>query len=199
MLSRSSDAGGGRRVLVAVDLSDQSLKALQWTAFEFVRRGDIVHLIHVARVMSPQYTIQHSYPGASYTIPDPNALDENQYVEHVRDIIKSRFTSILDSRKIQHSLHLFLDTDNAPASAVCASIFKVAEDINACMLVMACHNKAYGWDTMFLGSVADYATQNSKLPVMIIRDYKPPLVISVSSTPKTGPSPVVSPRPSGTT
>ena len=25
--------------------------------------------------------------------------------------------------------------------------------------------QAYGWDTMFLGSVADYATQRSKFPV----------------------------------
>ena len=52
-----------------------------------------------------------------------------------------RFTNELDARKIPHSLSLFLDTDNAPASAVCASIFKVAEESEVCIIVMACHNK----------------------------------------------------------
>ncbi len=28
-----------------------------------------------------------------------------------------------------HALHIFLDTDNAPASAICASIFKVADQV----------------------------------------------------------------------
>lgn len=33
------------------------------------------------------------------------------------------------------------------------------------MIIMACHNKAYTWDALLLGSVADYATHNSTLPV----------------------------------
>ena len=34
--------------------------------------------------------------------------------------------------------------------------------------------QAYGWDTLFLGSVADHATEHSTYPIMVIRDYTPP-------------------------
>lgn len=38
------------------------------------------------------------------------------------------------------------DTDNAPASAVFASIARVAEEVNAVAIVMARHNKVRGRD-----------------------------------------------------
>ena len=55
-----------RHIVVAVDLSDQSLKAVQYTAYEFCKPGDVVHLVHVAKVLSPQYTIQHVRPGMQH-------------------------------------------------------------------------------------------------------------------------------------
>lgn len=45
------------------------------------------------------------------------------------------------------------------------ALWQVAEEFNAAVIIMACHNKAYTWDALLLGSVADYATHNSKLPV----------------------------------
>ncbi|KAG1653893.1 hypothetical protein FOA52_013776 [Chlamydomonas sp. UWO 241] len=158
------------------------MKAVQWTAHEFCRPGDVVHLVHVSRILSPHTTIQHSYVGSSYEVPDTRPVDEQQHADTVKEVIKSRFTSELDRNNIPYAIEMFLDTDNAPASAVCATLFKVADQVKAALIVMACHNKAYGWDTVRLGSVADFATSNSKLPVMLIRDYKMPLVIGASST-----------------
>lgn len=60
-----------------------------------------------------------------------------------------RFTTELDSRKIPHTLHLFLDTVNAPASAVCATIFKAS--------------KGLGYATTCLGMLGAAQAANSKL------------------------------------
>lgn len=58
----SMAAGGitGRVLVVAVDpLGEASTGLLHWVCREFVRPGDVVHLVHVARIMSPTLTIQH--------------------------------------------------------------------------------------------------------------------------------------------
>ena len=63
----SSSLGGShssspkpRHLVVAIDMSEASCKAMQYAAVEVARRGDVLHLVHVARVLTPQCTIQHS-------------------------------------------------------------------------------------------------------------------------------------------
>lgn len=62
--------------MVALDLSDQSHKCLQWTAFELARPGDLVHIVHVARCLSPQTTIQHA-SGATTLAAASKRIDSN--------------------------------------------------------------------------------------------------------------------------
>jgi hypothetical protein len=50
----------------------------------------------------------------------------------------------LDALKIPHELHLYLDTDNAPASAIGETIQRVASDAKATIIVVAAHNKVRG-------------------------------------------------------
>ncbi|KXZ51197.1 hypothetical protein GPECTOR_13g684 [Gonium pectorale] len=151
---------------------------------EFYRRGDVIHLVHVARILAPQLTIHHQYH-ATYDVPDPKPpMDERAYLENLKEQIKEKFTRPMDSLGIPHNLHLFVDTDNAPASAVCATVFKVADELDATIVVMAAHSKGQegGHDPWgaYLGSVADYATRNCARPVMVVRQYSAPLVLHVS-------------------
>ncbi len=53
-----------------------------------------------------------------------------------------RFIAPLDVAKVPHELHLYLDTNNAPASAIGETIRRVAEDTKAAVVVIAAHNKA---------------------------------------------------------
>ncbi|KAG2498461.1 hypothetical protein HYH03_003715 [Edaphochlamys debaryana] len=152
---------------------------------EFYRHGDTFHLVHVARIIAPQLTIHHQYH-ASYSIPDPKPpMDERAYVDNLREEIREKFQQPLDAAGIPSTVHLFVDTDNAPASAVCETLFKVAEQVNAAIIILAAHSKVEEgaqdpWGT-YLGSVAEYATRaNQSRPVMVIRHYSPPLVMHVS-------------------
>lgn len=53
-------AGPGRAIVIAVDLTGGSDPAVLWALHEFYRPGDTVHLVHVVRMLNPNYSIQHS-------------------------------------------------------------------------------------------------------------------------------------------
>ncbi|GIL56848.1 hypothetical protein Vafri_12140 [Volvox africanus] len=174
----------GRNILLAIDTTDASVSAAQWAMHEFYRKGDTFHLVHVARILAPQLTIHHQYH-ATYDVPDPKPpIDERAFLERLKEDIREKITRPMDSLGMPHNLHLFLDTDNAPASAVCTTIFKVAEQVDAAILVVAAHGKGHegGRDPWgaYLGSVADYTMNNTKRPVMVVRSYTPPLVLHMS-------------------
>ncbi|KAL6753663.1 hypothetical protein V8C86DRAFT_2723506 [Haematococcus lacustris] len=161
-----------RHICVAVDVSDNSLRAVLWAAHELYREGDMLHLVHVCRYLQPQMTINHSYPGATFDIPNLSDLNEKRHAEEVKAVIQARLLGPLEALKVPASLHLYLDTDNAPASAICSTLMRVADECNAAMVVVACHDKAYGaWDTLMLGSVAEQLQRTCKRPLAIIGDY----------------------------
>lgn len=97
----------------------------------------------MSRYLQPQITIQHNYPGASYTVPSLHEIDEDRHASDVKAVIESRyvqpgsctsgrqgcdlelkrvfhhrFTPGLNKRGIPHLVHIHMDTDNAPASAI---------------------------------------------------------------------------------
>ncbi len=49
-----------RVVLVPVDTTAASDRALMWAAKELYRPGDVIHLLHVAKTLEPACDIQHS-------------------------------------------------------------------------------------------------------------------------------------------
>jgi hypothetical protein len=47
----------------------------------------------------------------------------------------------MDAKRVPHNLHLFVDTENAPAQAVFKTVNKVCEDVSADVLVMAANHR----------------------------------------------------------
>mmetsp|Transcript_1765 Transcript_1765/g.4453 ORF Transcript_1765/g.4453 Transcript_1765/m.4453 type:complete len:181 (+) Transcript_1765:100-642(+) len=165
------DIEGKRHVVIALDLSDNSWRATKYYADELSKPGDVVHLVHISRCLEPQVSVQHSYPGASYNVPELHRFDERQHSEHIQGVIKSRFLPCLEGLGIQHILHLYFDTDNSPGTAIAAILNRVAEEVKASLMVMAAHNKAYGLTEFLIGSVAEECTQHSKFPVVVVRNW----------------------------
>ena len=52
-----------------------------------------------------------------------------------------RYTAQMDERGITHNLHLFVDTVNAPASAIFETVNSVCEQVDAAFLVMAANHR----------------------------------------------------------
>ncbi|PNW73592.1 hypothetical protein CHLRE_13g565250v5 [Chlamydomonas reinhardtii] len=188
MMQSSEGAGPAepaRAVLLAVAMDEASLAAVNYAIHELYRKGDQFHLVHVARILSPSITIHHQYH-ATYNVPELGpGIDQRAFLERLKEEIKDKFTNPMDALGIPHNLHLFLDTDNAPASAVCETVFKVADQVDAAMVVLAAHGKGEEGSRdpllgLYLGSVADFATRNSARPVLVVRSYAAPLVMHVS-------------------
>jgi nucleotide-binding universal stress UspA family protein len=81
-----------RHVVVALDTTEASLRALKWAATEILRPGDVVHVVHVAKILSPQCVIQHSQPGTSFTVPTTSSDDEAT-LHTIRQELKTRFAA----------------------------------------------------------------------------------------------------------
>lgn len=161
----------GRNILVAVDTTDQSLGAMNWAVHEFYKPGDSIHIVHVAKLINPECTIQHGFPGASYVVPDGQNQDK-ELVDKVRAFLHQKFEEPLQSLNIPSTTHLYLDTNNAPASAIATTVDKVATEIEAILVVLAAHDKEPSFESFMIGSVADYCVRNYSRPTMIVRKYK---------------------------
>jgi nucleotide-binding universal stress UspA family protein len=52
-----------------------------------------------------------------------------------------RYLTTLETLHVTHTLHLWMDTVNAPASSIGDTIIKVADEASADLVVMSSHNK----------------------------------------------------------
>ena len=49
-----------RVLLVPVDASDASDRALEWASTQMYKPGDVIHILHVSKTLTPHCDIQHS-------------------------------------------------------------------------------------------------------------------------------------------
>lgn len=55
----TADDSGHRTIVVALDTELESLRALDWVQDNFHKPGDVVHLVHVCKCMSPPLEVFH--------------------------------------------------------------------------------------------------------------------------------------------
>ena len=58
-LEDSKDGSSERQIVVAIDVTDDSLRALKWGINELYRSGDAFHIVHVAKVVEEESEIYH--------------------------------------------------------------------------------------------------------------------------------------------
>ncbi|MCO5587746.1 hypothetical protein L7F22_041698 [Adiantum nelumboides] len=169
MASQGGDDGAAlphrRKVLVAVDESDESMYALSWTLDNLIvpgtpghrRKSDLIVLLHVQT--HPQVFVGPAGPGFYIT---PEIIDSVK--NHQEDISKK---VLLRAKTLCDEKHLETETMVAlgdPRDAICEAVEKLQTDY----LVIGSHG--YGAiKRAFLGSVSDYCAHNAKCPVVIVK------------------------------
>ncbi|KAK9827875.1 hypothetical protein WJX74_007056 [Apatococcus lobatus] len=165
-------AGGAEQlkpVLIAVDTEEASLRALAWALdqFAFGTNPSSIHLVHVVRTLSTQLEVYLGCgPGSAYNFSDPTPHHEIQDVVHAKEFLHNRVVPIIDSKGLQHELHLFVETATAPAKAIFEVIEKVAAHIKPVLVVIGCNNKS---DDLILGPVAKLCQTGLDVPVALVR------------------------------
>ncbi|XP_059151114.1 universal stress protein in QAH/OAS sulfhydrylase 3'region-like [Physella acuta] len=144
-----------RKHLIAVDGSDEALKAFNWFLDNMYRSGDTVILVHVA-----EYNIDIGLPGRNV---DVNAIcaavkKRNDEIGNLTD----GFMNVLRGKHITSKL-LTLQGDK-PGEV----ITKAARDELADSVVMGTRGLGTIRRTL-LGSVSEYVVHHAHCPVTIVR------------------------------
>jgi len=135
-----------KKILVAIDFSEQSEQALGWAKCFAGTFGAKLVLLHVINIFSLAQT------GALMTGMDPLCTIREQVIKNM-DKLKSAFPD---------AEMLVREASPRPA------IVEAAVELNCHLIVMGTHGRS-GLAHLLLGSVAEYVVRHSKVPVLTVR------------------------------
>eukprot|EP01025_Chloroclados_australasicus_P064976 TRINITY_DN877_c0_g1_i1.p1 TRINITY_DN877_c0_g1~~TRINITY_DN877_c0_g1_i1.p1 ORF type:complete len:386 (-),score=40.68 TRINITY_DN877_c0_g1_i1:340-1497(-) len=157
-----------RRIIVAVDDSEDSELACRWAVNQMYMEGDKFHIMHVVPKIS-QRPVYH-WPDKSFLqIPLTDELSR-QMEEMQESKISSRFSSICEKTGVPYELDIIVEepelTRKIPIGEV---ICNAARKIDAAAVVMGSHGKA-ALSEWFIGSVSNYVKHHATKPVMLLHN-----------------------------
>lgn len=182
-----------RNVVVAASLVPEAAAAVAWTAKQLCRPGDCIHLVHVVRCLTTPSEVYHPGPGNAIPV-DEQPHHERQDVMHAQQLIKKRLLPLIEEdSRLFYSVHVYVDTWNAPPEAVGTTVLRSAAELQAFAVVLA-SNDQMGWDPLRLGSVAKWMLGHKQdMPIALVRKAQIPaakdaaqganVLIAVDNTP----------------
>jgi nucleotide-binding universal stress UspA family protein len=139
----TSETSGKRRILVGVDGSPNSAKAIDW-AISFAHSGDTVIMLSA---WSP--IVVPAEMATAYTFDDTGA-------RNVLEAESKRVSQIAANRGVSLAQHF---ENNDPRNALLST---------SCDMIVVGSRGHGGVMGLLLGSVADYVSRHAKVPVVIV-------------------------------
>ncbi|KAI6684515.1 hypothetical protein NL676_030428 [Syzygium grande] len=156
--------GKERKILVAVDESEESMHALSWCLENVVSENskDTLVLLHAKPLRSAYVALD----GTGYMLSSDTVAAIDRYNNEIADCVMAK------AKKICHDFgEVAVETrvENGDARDV---ICHVAQELVPDVLVMGSHG--YGLiKRAFLGSVSHHCAHNVKCPVLVVKRPKP--------------------------
>ncbi|KAK8473736.1 hypothetical protein PHAVU_001G225300 [Phaseolus vulgaris] len=157
----SEESRNERRVLVAVDESDESMYALSWSLKNIIFQNSTDNLVLL--YVKPHHG---TYASAADRLDDPEAPAIRKYSQDVADCViekSKRLCKNLQNVKVETHIG-----SGDPREVIC----EMTEKLNADLLVMGSHGHGL-IKSIFLGSVSNHCSQKVKCPVLIVKKPKP--------------------------
>eukprot|EP01026_Neomeris_dumetosa_P047719 TRINITY_DN4106_c0_g1_i1.p2 TRINITY_DN4106_c0_g1~~TRINITY_DN4106_c0_g1_i1.p2 ORF type:complete len:375 (-),score=31.44 TRINITY_DN4106_c0_g1_i1:613-1737(-) len=146
-----------RQVLIAVDETQDSAFACQWTANEIFREGDFIHLLHTI----PSYSeMVEEYPFGQRVLINGNCSDKGICPDCVDE---------LKRRNIPFQVQVVREQHEIPS--VSQAICDIAQDLHASMIIMSSHSKNF-LQELFKGSHTNYCVHHCSDPVVVLHPPK---------------------------
>ena len=130
-------------------------------------QSDILHILHIAKIVPTRESISHGPPGTSVSFRDEPLPAVKAHVDDVRAWLASSIAPLAESTGAQTRLHLFVESTAATAADVAAVIGRVADDTDASLVAIAKSNKTR-LDKLFVGSVAGEVQKLAKRNVLLV-------------------------------
>ena len=138
-------------ILVPIDFSDASERALAWAADLARTTGGSVHLLHVVPLVPAAAPVV-----TAWVMPSATDLRELEGT-------MQRLAAKYDSSAVAHAV---------VAEDVAAEVVRASREGGTSLIVMATHGRG-GVKRAVLGSVADYVARHADVPVVTVRGKTP--------------------------
>lgn len=148
----------GRRILVAVDESEESMYALKWAVdYLHLDSTDTLILCHSKRLLGGY----EGLGGPGFVLTPEVVISMEKHQDHVAEVVMQKARDICSGTPAKVEEKIF---KGDARDALCDAVKKVGADF----LVIGSHG--YGtFKRAFLGSVSDYCAHHAKCAVMIIK------------------------------
>jgi nucleotide-binding universal stress UspA family protein len=158
----------GRTILLPVDDSEASDRALDWLIEHFYRKKDTIVLLHlipslpsVLQVyMSPALGISPAYFYASDSI-------EDEYRKSTESILEERFFKKLRRVGARYKGEIVLELADSSSSGIGEAICSRAAELGANTIIIGSHSRG-GIPELMLGSVANWVDHHASVPVVVV-------------------------------
>ncbi len=145
-----------QNILVPIDFSESSIRAIE-TAKGLARRfGAIVHLVNIH---------ESYYPGTFLEANAPFAGAPLTYLENTREAAERRLIDLAGKHRITGTCEV--EVGGPAFDGIC----RIARKINADLIVTSTHGRS-GLQRVLLGSTAERVVQHSPCPVLVMRERK---------------------------
>ncbi|XP_062181690.1 uncharacterized protein LOC133885934 [Phragmites australis] len=165
MESGSGPASSPRRVVVAVDESEESMHALNWCL------TNVVSAAPASKAPPPAVVLVHARPprplypaidGAGYALTQHVVDSMDQYFDKAADAVVAKARSICTAFP---DVQVEARVERGDARDVICS---AAEKAGADMLVIGSHGHGF-FQRALLGSVSNHCVQNCRCPVVVVK------------------------------
>ncbi|KAL4447495.1 hypothetical protein ABPG75_004714 [Micractinium tetrahymenae] len=160
-LQQGASTGATRRVVLAVDASEDSIAAFNWVLSNLLRPQDELHLLHV---VPDVFTSPAS--GSIYYCSSPDLETERMLWSQAKQFFVDNFLEHAKQVGLEDTVCLHLVKESRSrhiGKAVC----KKAAELGAEPLVVAAHDKG-PIEKLLLGSVSEYCVAHSKRPLLLL-------------------------------
>ncbi|KAF5833458.1 hypothetical protein DUNSADRAFT_10248 [Dunaliella salina] len=159
-----------RRLVVAVNDTEESWCAVKWTLNNIYRDGDVLHLVHCV----PKNSVRVPLPAAFLSSMHDSMDYEDMLEVHAYEFINSTMVEMASSKKAECQVDvLHVSGPRNAGDAVC----KYSEDLQAGLVVIAAQPMGRIDEFFTGGCMSGRAIEQSKLPILIL----PPHIASMMS------------------
>lgn len=174
-----------RSIVICAEDTPAAAYACNWAVDHLYREGDVFHLVYVIKSLKPPMEVYHGLPGTSFSFSRPGKHHEGDVIISAKTAIEHRYLPVLKTKMVPYELHLYAEKIDVAPKKVGEIILNCVEERDACLVVIAAHNKPSSsdrdrWEGE-VGSVTSYIIKNCKRPLGIVQPRKMTEQVSVVS------------------
>ncbi|CAN7134890.1 unnamed protein product [Brassica rapa subsp. narinosa] len=159
-----------RKIVVAVDESEESMEALSWSLDNLFPYGSNNTLILL--YVKPPLPVYSSIDAAGFTVTGDPVAALKKYENELVESVMARSRNVYQDFESDINIERKVGRGDAKEVIYVRYISNAVQNLKADMLVMGTHDYGF-FKRALLGSVSEYCAKRVKCPVIIVKKNMP--------------------------